>query len=73
MRAGAVGAIERTAVVVGAALVGAVAGVDAGCRRAAQQIDEDVRSAGELERARDHQETQDLKHPARATRRGASL
>lgn len=74
MRAGAVGAAGRAAVLVRVALVGAIARIDAGDRRTADQVDEDMRTTGELEGARDHQQPGDLNeapHPWRKrARRG---
>lgn len=67
MRAGAVGAIGRAAVLVCAPFVRAIAGIDAGDRRGAHQVDDEMRAAGELEDARDHQEPGDLnERPHRA-------
>lgn len=60
MRAGAAGAVGRAAVLVSAAFAGAIAGVDASDIGAAHYVEEKMRAAGELEGARDYQESGDL-------------
>lgn len=69
MRAGAIGAVERAAVVVVAPLVGAIAGVDAGGVGAADEADEEVRASRELEGADEHQEPGELDEAAEPARR----
>ena len=72
MRAGAVTAIRRAAVLVRAAVLGAIAGVDADGAGAAHEIDEHVRRAGELKGAGDDQELGEVNQapqPRRQARR----
>jgi hypothetical protein len=70
MRAGAVGAAGRTAVLV-AVLAGRRAGVDARGARPGDELDEHMRAPRELERAREDDQAQQLMKAERE-RRGAA-